>query len=205
MLFHNGWLLTAQRHARDNRLGAGRDPNGRHPDPDHRLLAFGTRRSGRGRISQAAQGDDTMTPSGKVKLIQHEGEVLHGYTDSEGFLTIGIGHLIDQRRGGGISRKVSRILFDDDLAEAEADCAQAFNFWHRLDDIRKDVVVMLRFNMGLKGLKTFRLMLKAIDEGEWSEAAWQLSNSLWAKQVQRERMIDLCTALETGEWRNNLV
>ena len=43
-------------------------------------------------------------------LIAEEGEKLSAYQDSMGFWTIGVGRLIDARKGGGISQEESRYL-----------------------------------------------------------------------------------------------
>src|SRR5689334_9191319 len=103
-----------------------------------------------------------MTEQGKTILLNHEGEVLHCYPDSEGFHTIGCGHLIDARKGGAIPQRVSRELFDDDINIATARSRMAFSWFDGLDPVRQDAIVNLVFNLGLDGLKGFKLMLEAI-------------------------------------------
>ena len=141
-----------------------------------------------------------MTPEGYLKLLEHEGEVFHAYKDSLGYLTIGVGHCIDERKGCGITKDISRRMLDDDIARATAGCRGAFNWFDELTPARQDVLVMLAFNMGLNGLKTFRLMTTALEEKRWSEAAYQLANSLWGRQVGLDRKRSLCDALESGKW-----
>jgi len=48
------------------------------------------------------------------QLRMDEGEVLHFYIDHLGFQTIGVGHLIDKRRGGGIDKETSDFIFNKD-------------------------------------------------------------------------------------------
>lgn len=141
-----------------------------------------------------------MTEQGKNKLIEHEGEVLYVYKDSLGYDTLGVGHCVDKRKGG-ISKKISEIIFDDDLAIATSEARRAFPWFEDLDAVRQDVIEMLVFNMGIGNLGGFRLMIDAIKRKDWAAAAWELNNSLWARQVQKERKIDLCNALESGVWR----
>ena len=141
-----------------------------------------------------------MTPEGYSKLILHEGEILHAYQDSLGYWTIGIGHLIDVRKGGSIPQRISRELFDDDTAIATAKARLAFPWFDYLDLVRQDAVVNLVFNMGLDGLKGFKLMLGAVEERDWQRASYELFNSLWAKQVQQQRRDDLMRAIEFGRW-----
>lgn len=142
-----------------------------------------------------------MTNEGQAILIDHEGEVLHAYADSEGYLTIGIGHLIDKRKGGAIPQRVSRELFEDDVAVATVRARIAFPWFDGLDPVRQDAIVNLTFNLGIEGLKKFRLMTSYIEQKNWEGAAYELFNSLWAKQVQKKRVDDLMRALEKGVWK----
>ena len=141
-----------------------------------------------------------MTPEGQARLIIHEGEILHVYQDSEGFWTLGIGHLVDPRKGGGIPQRVSRILFEDDVNIATVHARIAFPWFDALDPVRQDVIVNLIFNMGIGGVKEFKLMLDAIERQDWQVAAYELFNSKWRVQVKERRANDLCRALERGVW-----
>ena len=147
-----------------------------------------------------------MTPRGMTQLINDEGEKLHAYQDSEGYWTIGIGHLIDRRKGGGISQHISRLIFEEDVNEAMIDL-QALPWFCALDPVRQDVIIMLRFNMGLgdsekgTGLLGFRRMIAALEREDWMAAAWELSNSQWKSQVGKDRHDALTYALEKGQWK----
>ena len=141
-----------------------------------------------------------MTPQGYIKIIEHEGEILHAYQDSLGYWTIGIGHLIDKRKGGGIPQRISRELLEDDISVATVHCRIAFPWFDGLDPVRQDAIVNLCFNLGIEGLKKFHNMLAAIEKQDWPQAAYELFNSLWAKQVQERRRVDLMTAIEKGVW-----
>jgi lysozyme len=54
------------------------------------------------------------------------------------------------------------------------------------------------FNIGMPRFKQFKKMIAALEEGDWSEAANQMMDSKWAKQVGKraERLRDM---METGE------
>lgn len=151
-----------------------------------------------------------MTPEGQARLIEHENEILYAYPDSKGFWTIGIGHLIDVRKGGAIPQRISRLLFEDDVARFTATARANLDWFDALDPVRQDVVVMLLFNMGLGddriGFRSFKLMIQAIKDKNWHEAAFQLANSDWArKDVGKDRKVALCNALETGRWTTDRV
>jgi len=146
-----------------------------------------------------------MTGEGYNLLIDHEGEVLHAYQDSLGFWSIGVGHLLDQRKGGGITQHFSRMLLDDDIAQAQVDAHRAFPWFATLDPVRQDVITMLVFNLGIGGLLQFKRMAAAIERKDWAGAAWELSNSQWKTQVGKERHDCLTGALEHGAWNKAVV
>ena len=138
-----------------------------------------------------------MTPQGYSKLIEFEGERFSAYQDSLGYWTVGIGHCIDERKGCGISQNISRRLFEDDLARFTATARANFDWFDGLDPVRQDVIVMLLFDPGVSGLNA---MLNAFGAQAWHEAAFQLSNSLWGRQVNNERKKEMCNAIEVGKW-----
>ncbi len=127
--------------------------------------------------------------------------MLHAYADSEGFLSIGVGRLIDPRRGGGISKAESRFLLLDDMSRCEAECEDAFGaWWTGLDDVRGGVVTALCFQLGIEGLKNFIHFLSSMKARDWVTAARDLRASKLARQVPA-RIDRYCDMLLTGEWK----
>ncbi len=118
-----------------------------------------------------------------AELRRDEGEVLHAYEDTEGYLTIGVGRLIDRRRSGGITREESAYLLRNDIAAKMADLDRALPWWRSLSSARRRVLVNMCFNLGLAGLLGFRNALAAIEQGRYEEAARGMLASKWAKQV----------------------
>jgi lysozyme len=137
-----------------------------------------------------------MTPEGIVKLKNHEGLRLKPYTDTVGKLSIGYGRNLDDV---GISYDEATVMLDTDLNRNTA-LARRLDWFDSLDPVRQDIVVMLIFSMGIGGFSTFHNMIQAIKDRNWSVAAYELSNSKWATQVQKERKYALTNALEKGEW-----
>lgn len=138
-----------------------------------------------------------MTPEGIAKLKEHEGRRLKPYHDTVGKLTIGYGRNLDDV---GISVEEAEFLFESDLERATALCRYHFPWFDKLDPVRQDVIVNLTFNMGIGGIKGFKRMIAAIESENWSQAAWELSNSRWKEQVGKERHDSLTNALEKGNW-----
>jgi len=134
----------------------------------------------------------------KDLLIKHEGEILHAYLDSEGYLTIGVGHLIDKRRGGGIPHDIAILLLDMDIATHTAEARQ-FPWFDTLDPVRQDVVINMIFNLGVNGFKGFKKMILALEFGDYQEAAAQMLDSKWANQVGN-RAVELAEMMRTGEY-----
>lgn len=132
-------------------------------------------------------------------LAQDEGCVLHAYPDSLGYLTIGYGHLIDKRRGGGITIEEAQMILSNDVDRFERGVIERFPWVAMLDDVRQVAVLNLAFNLGLDGLAEFRNTLKALQRGEWNDAARGLRQSLWFRQVQASRSTRILSMIVTGE------
>jgi len=130
------------------------------------------------------------------QLVRDEGEVLRPYRDSRGFLTIGVGHNLDAKP---ISRRASRVILEDDIADAVADLHHALPWAALLDEARQGVLVNMTFNMGLGGLLTFKKFLAAMQAGQWPAAAREILESEYAKQVG-ERAKRLAIQTLTGVW-----
>jgi lysozyme len=128
------------------------------------------------------------------QLVRHEGKRLKPYVDSVGKTTIGIGRNLTDK---GISNAEAYLLLDHDLDECVADLG-AFPWFHRLDPVRRRVLVDLRFNLGPSRFRGFTRMLRAVEGGRYQEAAAELQHSRWFTQV-KTRGIRLVAMMQTGE------
>ena len=140
-----------------------------------------------------------MNPRLVAQLRRDEAEVLHAYECSEGYWTIGVGRLIDKRKGGGITREESAYLLANDLRRIDADLRRRYAWFAGLDEARQAALVNMAFQLGTGGLATFRKMLTAVRLGKWEEARAQALDSLWAKQTP-SRARRVARQLATGEW-----
>lgn len=129
----------------------------------------------------------------EAELARDEGEVLHAYSDSEGYLTIGIGRLIDKRRGGGISHEEAIYLLRNDIADKVRDLDGALPWWRSLSPVRQRVLVNMCFNLGLRGLLGFKNTLAAMEQGRYEDAAKGMRASKWSRQVgeRAERLAEM--------------
>ena len=134
------------------------------------------------------------------QLIADEGEELSAYQDSLGYWTIGVGHLIDKRKGGQISSEVSRFLLRDDIHLKSVELIRELPWTTSLDDTRFGALVNLAFNMGVEELLTFKKFLGFMLFKQYKQAADELLNSLYAKQLPG-RSKRVAKQIETGDWQ----
>jgi lysozyme len=134
----------------------------------------------------------------KARLILAEGRVEYAYPDSRGFLTIGIGHLVDKRKGGGLPGPIIDALYAYDVTAKFNELDAAFPWWKDLDDARQRVMAELVFNMGARGLSEFTKFLAAMQSGDWVTAGAELKDSRAYGQEPR-RFDALIATLESGE------
>lgn len=136
-----------------------------------------------------------------VQLRRDESEVLHAYQDHLGYWTIGIGRLIDKRKGGGISAEESAYLFGNDLNERLSAVRRQLPWFDRLDEARQGVLINMSFQMGVDGLLGFRNTLAMIERGDYAAAADGMLNSLWAREQTPARARRLSEQMRTGVWQ----
>jgi len=134
------------------------------------------------------------------QLRRDEGAVGHAYHDSFGFLTIGVGRLIDARRGGGLSPAEIDFLLANDIAEKTAQVLEALPWAARLSEPRLAVLINMAFQMGVSGLLQFKRTLGSIEDGQYGEAAVEMLDSLWAQQTP-ERAKRLSKQMESDKWQ----
>ena len=134
------------------------------------------------------------------QLRRDEGVVEHAYQDHLGWWTIGVGRLIDKRKGGRLTDDEIDYLLANDIAEKERELKASVSFYKRLDEARKGVLLNMAFNLGVQGLLGFRNTLKLIETGKYEEASKEMLKSKWARQVG-DRAVRLSKQMLTGEWQ----
>jgi lysozyme len=135
----------------------------------------------------------------KSQLLREEGAESCAYQDSLGYWTIGVGRLIDSRKGGGLSNDEINYLLDNDIKAKTREVLLALPWMPRLSEPRQAVLIGMAFQMGLKGLLQFKRMLGSIEDGQYVEAAEEMVKSRWAMQTPK-RAYRMAQQMETGEW-----
>jgi len=115
-------------------------------------------------------------------LRRHEGTVLHAYPDHLGYWTIGVGRMIDERRGGGISEAEAEHLLANDIDRIAARLQHEAGFRNSPSEVKRALVNMA-FQMGIKGLLGFTNMWRALEQHDYETAATEALDSKWANQT----------------------
>ena len=143
----------------------------------------------------------------KDQLILHEGLRLRVYTCTANKKTIGVGrnledvglypeeqdHILGRKilnkdqviyilEERGITKDEALYMLDNDIARCTKDVEQ-FSWFKYLDPVRQKVIVDMRFNLGLAGLKGFRKMIGHLEVGAYFNAAEEMQDSKWYWEV----------------------
>ena len=137
-----------------------------------------------------------MDPRLIDSLVKHEGYRSRAYQDSEGIWTIGYGQNLQILE---IDEYLARKWLLEGVEKAER-YAKAFPEWGYLDtDARRNVFIEMIYNMGPKRVSGFRNTLAAIRDQDWEEAAVEMLDSKWARQVGR-RARTLSELMKNGHY-----
>lgn len=137
-----------------------------------------------------------MTDLAHQLVSEMEGRIPYAYPDSEGFLTIGVGCLIDRRKGGRLCDEAIDAQLEHDL-KAARERAAALTGFDQCNEVRQAVIVSMCFQLG--SLAAWVHFRNALSAGDYTAAADAGLDSLWARQTpaRAERQMQM---LRTGEW-----
>ncbi len=147
--------------------------------------------------------DEDMTPKGLQQLMFDEGTELKVYKDTKGIPTIGVGFNLEEPANKELFETVTGMSVDDAIAgkpiskdhahellthtvqraETDAQSLVSPERWQMLDDKQRDAVTNFVFNVGLPVASTFKNTFKYINNGNGENAADNIRNSRYYKQV----------------------
>lgn len=130
----------------------------------------------------------------RSQLERHEGLRLKPYRDTVGKLTVGYGRNLDDI---GVSRDEADFMLDNDIDMIEGQL-KTVDEYQALDPIRQTVLVNMGFNLGFYGLMKFKKMWSAIAREDYNEAARQMLDSKWHRQVG-SRAQELAEIMRSGK------
>ncbi|HDC4672328.1 glycoside hydrolase family protein [Enterobacter kobei] len=151
-------------------------------------------------------------------IIYDEGEKLTIYKDTEGYWTIGVGHLLtkspskdeairqlDKLVGTGhygyINKQESRKILEIDINQTikQIGRTELINVYTSLDIVRRTALVNMCYQLGVQGVLQFKKMLGYLEQGDYEKAADEALNSKWAKQTPN-RARRVTEVLRTGTY-----
>ena len=118
----------------------------------------------------------------KEYIKQNEGLRLTPYKCTAGKLTIGWGRNLDDQ---GITLNEAELMLNHDINLCITSIREIFGdplYWTFSDSV-KIVLTDMMFNLGVTRFKKFKKMIQAVRDEDWPEAARQLLDSRYAKQV----------------------
>ena len=134
------------------------------------------------------------------QLRVEEGSVPHAYQDHLGFWTIGVGRLIDARKGGGLRDDEIDYLLRNDINDRIDQLGRRIPWFLALDGARQGVLLNMSFQMGVEGLLGFKNTLARVRAGNFAGAKSGMLQSLWATQTP-ERAERLAKQMLEGTWQ----
>lgn len=134
-------------------------------------------------------------------LERDEGYEESVYLDSLGFQTIGIGHLVDRRKGGKLPRDIIYQLLARDISEKTEQLYSVFPWAAELDEPRRAVLICACFQLGIDGLAKFKKAMEFMRLDQYYAAASAFADSLVAREQAPKRWERFCNQLRSGEWQ----
>jgi lysozyme len=128
------------------------------------------------------------------QLRIHEGVEKTVYNDSEGIPTIGVGRNLRDR---GLSDDEIDYLLSNDIDIVVDELDKVMPWWKDLDEVRQRVLCDLVFNLGMPRFSGFKKSISHMKQQMWDQAADELLDSKWARQVGR-RAETLSEMMRTG-------
>ena len=139
-------------------------------------------------------------------IARQEGFRPDCYKDSEGYWTIGIGHLVTKDDcslqeaqalcGAPWTYALAEQRMGQRVAEIEAELAAKLPFFFGLPELVRWGLTDMAYQLGVRGVLMFSHMIAAIEAGDYAKAEQDALNSLWAHQTPNR-------AREVAAWIGN--
>ena len=140
----------------------------------------------------------------KKELCQDEGCKYSIYKCTAGKLTFGIGHMIkptdpefNMPEGTVVMPMRVEEAFEQDVQGAIMDSCEIFDDYFLYPEEVQKIIANMMFQLGINRFRTFKKMIAAIQDQDWSQAGDEMRDSLWNKQThaRSERLIARMKAL----------
>lgn len=164
-------------------------------------------------FQQSSYDSESFTKKLTAQLRRDEGVINTVYKDHLGYDTLGVGHLVDPRKGGFMpsyaaselkaNGKVSDATIDrmlaEDIKSKDEELRRRAPWVNGLDSARYGCLLNMAFQMGVDGLLGFKNTLNMVKNGDYEGASKGMLNSLWARQTPA-RARRVAAQMKTGIW-----
>tara|TARA_X000001382_G_scaffold83650_1_gene59204 strand:- start:447 stop:914 length:468 start_codon:yes stop_codon:yes gene_type:complete len=142
----------------------------------------------------------------REQLEIDEGVKYDIYLDHLGLPTFGIGHLVtktDPESGQAVGTPISKErvaeCFDMDVQSVINDCNKLYEDFEDLPEEVQQIIANMMFNMGYTRLSKFKGMKRGVDSLNWNQAADEMVDSRWYRQVtnRANRLVERMRAVGT--------
>jgi lysozyme len=113
----------------------------------------------------------------------------------QGHLTGGVGRNFD---AVALCQDEIELMLDNDIRAAKHLVGRWLPWSATIDEVRREVLQNMTFNMGIGWVMEFKKMIEAMQRADWQTAAQELLDSDYGRAATRERALRLATQLETG-------
>ena len=117
---------------------------------------------------------------------KHEGYRNKVYLDTLGKRTVGVGHLCVEdfwEDDKEYEEKFLMTILEHDLQTAIKGAERLLKDCPVLDDLAKEIIIEMVFQLGETGVSKFKNMIKALKIPDYQTAAIEMLDSKWAKQT----------------------
>ena len=121
-----------------------------------------------------------------ASVKKHEGYRNKVYLDTLGKRTVGVGHLCVEdfwEDDKEYEEKFLMTILEHDLETAIKGAERLCSNCPDIDDLAKEIIIEMVFQLGETGVSKFKNMWKALSGLDYSTAASEMLDSRWAKQT----------------------
>jgi len=129
----------------------------------------------------------SIAVSTQKRLKKEEGLCLKPYKDTVGVLTIGFGLNLED----GITLEEAEYLLNSRALKAIDDLQSVFTIdvLEDIGNVRCSVLADMIYNLGKTRFRLFRRMINAIKKRNYEQAAHEMLESTWARQVGERAVV----------------
>ena len=134
----------------------------------------------------------------REEIEADEGCKYEVYLDHLGLPTFGIGHLVldsdieyGEPAGTIVSEDRVSECFNSDIGTVLSECERLYEDFSSLPEDVQRIIANMMFNMGYPRLSKFKGMKAGVDARDWNQAADEMVDSVWYRQVtnRAERLV----------------